>query len=362
MANINPEQRDALVERLFNSSLGMMDVLTVYLGDCLGFYQALSNSGPLTPAQLAEGTGTHERYAREWLEQQAVAGILDVDRAEANPEARHYSLPPGHAEVLLNRDSLSYMTPFARLMVGMVHPLPSLLEAFRTGGGVPYPEYGPDVREGIALANRALFVNLMGTEWLPAIPDVHERLRSDPPARVADVGCGSGWSSIAITQAYPKVQVDGLDVDEESIATARANADLEGVSDRVSFQVRDAADPELAGRYDLAIAIECIHDMARPVEALRAMRGLVGQGGTVLVVDERVGENFTAPGDELERLNYGFSVLHCLAVGMAEQPSAGTGTVMRPQTLRQYALDAGFQDIEMLPIEHDLWRFYRLIP
>jgi 2-polyprenyl-3-methyl-5-hydroxy-6-metoxy-1,4-benzoquinol methylase len=246
-------------------------------------------------------------------------------------------------------------------MVSITRPLPAVLEAFRTGGGVPYPDYGEDMREGIAYGNRAMFVNLMGTEWLPAIPDVHERLQADPPARVADIGCGTGWSSISIARAYPKVGVDGFDLDEDSIAEAKANAQAEGLTDRVTFQVRDAADPELSGRYDLAIAIECIHDMSRPVEALRAMRSMVGNDGAVLVVDERVGEDFTAPSDEIERLMYGFSILHCLPVGMAEQPSVGTGTVMRPATLRHYATGAGFSHVELLPIENDLWRFYRLV-
>ncbi|MDP9478476.1 MAG: methyltransferase domain-containing protein [Actinomycetota bacterium] len=353
-------QRDALVERLFESAIGMMEIVTVYLGDRLGLYRALADHGPATPADLAARTGTHERYAREWLEQQASAGILNVDAADADAEARRYILPEAHAEALLDRDSLSYTTPITWQLVGVVRPLDALLEAFKTGGGVPYAQYGADMREGIAYANRAMFVNLMGTEWLPAIPDVHERLRDDPPARVADVGCGTGWSSIAIARAYPKARVDGFDLDEESLAEARANAEAEGLADRVRFQVRDAADPDLSGRYDLAIAVECIHDMSRPVQALRAMRGLVGESGVALVVDERVGEGFAAPGDEIERLMYGFSVLHCLPVGMAEQPSAGTGTVMRPSTLRRYALEAGFSDAEILPIEHDLWRFYRL--
>jgi 2-polyprenyl-3-methyl-5-hydroxy-6-metoxy-1,4-benzoquinol methylase len=178
---------------------------------------------------------------------------------------------------------------------------------------------------------------------------------------VADIGCGAGWSSISITRAYPKVRVDGFDLDEDSIAEAKANAETEGLTDRVTFQVRDASDPELSGKYDLAIAIECIHDMSRPVEALQAMRSMVANDGAVLVVDERVEENFTAPSDEIERLMYGFSVLHCLPVGMAEQPSVGTGTVMRPATLRRYASEAGFSGVEVLPIEHDIWRFYRLV-
>jgi 2-polyprenyl-3-methyl-5-hydroxy-6-metoxy-1,4-benzoquinol methylase len=355
------QRRDALVERIFGSCIGFMEILSIYAGGRLGFYRTLVDDGGATASQLAGATGTNERYAREWLEQQAVAGVLEVEDADAQPEERRYRLPEGHDEVLLERDSLYYVAPLAQQMVSITRPLPAVLEAFRTGGGVPYPAYGEDMREGIAYGNRPMFVNLMGTEWLPAIPDAHERLRADPPARVADIGCGTGWSSISIARAYPKVRVDGFDLDEDSIAEAKANAEAEGLTDRVTFQVRDAADPELSGRYDLAIAIECIHDMSRPVEALSAMRSMVGNDGAVLVVDERVGEDFSAPSDEIERLMYGYSVLHCLPVGMAEQPSAGTGTVMRPATLRRYAKEAGFSGVEILPIENELWRFYRLV-
>jgi 2-polyprenyl-3-methyl-5-hydroxy-6-metoxy-1,4-benzoquinol methylase len=357
-----PEQRrEALAERVFGSAIGFMEILSIYVGDRLGFYRALADDGGATASQLADATGTNERYMREWLEQQAVAGILEVEDKWAEPEARRYRLPEGHDEALLERDSLYYVAPFAQIMVGMTRPLAAVLEAHRTGGGVPYHEYGKDMREGIAYANRPMFVNLMGSEWLPAVPDIHERLQADPPARVADVGCGTGWSSISIARAYPEVRVDGFDLDEDSIAEAKANAEAEGLTDRVSFQVRDAADPVLSGRYDVAIAVECIHDMSRPVEALRAMRSIAGEDGAVLVVDERVGEDFTAPSDEIERLMYGFSIVHCLPVGMAEQPSAGTGTVMRPATLRRYATEAGFSGVEILPIENDLWRFYRLV-
>src|SRR5262249_1959331 len=159
---------------------------------------------------------------------------------------------------------------------------------------------------------RPMFVNLLGTEWLPAIPAVHLRLQADPPARVADVGCGTGWSSITIAQTYPHVFVDGLDLDEASIATGRANAQQAGLADRVRFQVRDAAAPLLAGKSDLVTAFEPLHDMARPVEALRAMRGFLAGGGSVLIADERVADTFEAPGNEIDRFNYGWSILHCL--------------------------------------------------
>ena len=142
---------------------------------------------------------------------------------------------------------------------------------------------------------------------------------------------------------------------------ARKNAAEAGLAEQVSFAVRDAADPGLAGGYDLVTAFETVHDMAQPVEALRTMRGLVAEGGAVIVADERVGEAFSAPGTDVERLNYGFSIIHCLAVGLAERPSAATGTVMRLPTLRAYAQQAGFRDVEVLTIEHDFRAFYRLI-
>jgi 2-polyprenyl-3-methyl-5-hydroxy-6-metoxy-1,4-benzoquinol methylase len=210
--------------------------------------------------------------------------------------------------------------------------------------------------------NRVQFVNLLGSEWLPAVPDVHARLGQDPPARVADVACGAGWSSIALATAYPRVRVDGFDLDEYSIQLARQNLAGSGLEDRVEFEVRDAAHSTLSGAYDLVTVFEAIHDLPRPVEVLRTIRNLLVEGGTVIIADERTAETFTAPADEVERLLYGWSVLHCLPVGMSEQPSAATGTVMRAETLRAYAQEAGFSDVEILPIENDFWRFYRLRP
>ena len=156
------------------------------------------------------------------------------------------------------------------------------------------------------------------------------------------------------------MHVDGFDLDEPSIELARANALQAGVADRVSFHARDAADPTLTGRYDLVTFFECLHDMSRPVEALATARRLLAEGGTVIVMDERTAETFTAPGDEMERFFYAASVLCCLPAGMAEQPSAATGTVMRPDTVRRYARQAGFRDAEVLPIEDPFYRFYRL--
>ena len=354
------ERRDALVGRLFESAIGAMEVFTIYLGDRLGLYAALAEGGPADPAELAERAAIHPRYAREWLEQQAAAGILDVEDADAAPEARRFALPEAFREVLLEPESLNYFAGVLRLVAGATGPIGAVLEAYRTGGGVPYADFGTDTREGIAAMNRPMFANQLAG-WIAAMPDVHARL-SAPGARVADLGCGTGWSAIALARAYPDVRVDGFDLDEASIGRARANAVAAGVADRVCFAVRDAADPALARRYDLVTAFEAVHDMARPVEALAVMRRLLAPGGAVLVGDERVAEDFAAPGDAIERLNYAFSVLHCLPATMAEGGplEQATGTVMRPPTLRRYAEAAGFRRVETLPVEHDFWWLYRL--
>lgn len=352
--------RDALIERLFGAVLGMIDIYMIYIGDRLGFYRALADHGS-TPAELAVTTGTDARYVREWLEQQAVTGIVHV-AADGDPDGRRYVLPSAYAEVFTDRDSLNYFAPFARMMAGVVRPLPAVLDAFRRGGGVAYADYDADFNEGQGDMNRTMFVNLLGSEWLPAVADVDARLRGDPPARVADVACGTGFSSLAIAQAYPKVRVDGIDLDNASITLARANLADTDLADRVTFQVADAARPDLPGRYDLVTVFEAVHDMSDPVAALRGVRELLADDGCVIVADERVAETFTAPGDDIERLMYGYSVLACLPMGRADSPSAATGTAMRPDTLCGYAVAAGFQEPQILPIENDFWRFYRLNP
>lgn len=355
------QQRDALLGRLFEAAIGALDVMSVYVGDRLGLYRALAERGPLTAAELAAATDTFPRYILEWLEQQAATGILHAD-ASTSSETRRFSLPAGHAEVLTAYDSLNCLTGLLRLVVGVSKPLPALLDAYKTGAGIPYPDFGVDTREGIAEMNRPMFLNLLGQEWMPAIPELHTRLQSDPPARVLDAGCGTGWSSIAIARAYPNAIVHGFDADELSVAEARINAAETGLNNRLSFAVRDAARPGLATRYDLITAFETVHDMGRPVQALARMRDLLTDDGVVLVADERVDEAFSAPGDDIERLNYGFSALHCLPATLAESDEAATGTVMRPSTLRRYAAEAGFSRVDVAPIEHDFWRFYLLRP
>jgi 2-polyprenyl-3-methyl-5-hydroxy-6-metoxy-1,4-benzoquinol methylase len=353
------ERRDALVERLFLSTVGAFDLFSVYLGDVLGLYRVLADHGAMKPAELAAAAGIHERYALEWLEQQAASELLDVegDRGE-----RRFVLPEGHAEPLLDVSSLSYVAPMARSALACIRPIDSVVEAFRNGGGVPYADYGEEMHEAQAAFTRPLFENLLGKEWLPSVPEAQERLSSDPPARVADVACGQGRSTIEIAHAYPNVRVDGIDSDRASIEFARRNLEGSSVEDHVAFHDRDAADPELAGRYDLVTIFEALHDMSYPVEVLKAAHGLLADDGVVFIGDERTEDAFTAPAREVERLLYGYSVFHCLPVGMVGEGAAGTGTVIRAATVKDYAERAGFSACEVLPIENDFWRFYLLRP
>ncbi len=353
--------REQFAGRLFEASIAAFDLYHVYVGDRLGLYRALVELGPLNSRELADAARVAERYAREWLEQQAVAGVLEVSAHSEDPAERRFRLPDAHAEVLLDRESLSYM-PVALGVVGVGRALPLVVQAFQTGGGVPYEAYGADVRDFISRANRPMFLNLLAQEWFPAVPGLVERLEAEPPARVLDVGCGTGWSSIAIARGYPKATVVGLDLDEASIAEARTNAEAARVADRTVFEVRNAADPGLDGDFDLVCAFETIHDMADPIGTLRAMRSLQAERGAVLVADERVADAFTTEIDDAERFQWGWSALHCLPCALTEPPAAGTGTIMRTPILREYAQAAGFADLEVLPIDNDFWRFYRLQP
>ena len=342
---------DALAERLFTAAIGTFDLAGVYLGDRLGWYRSLADDGPATPDELASRTQTDARYAREWLEQQAVGGILEVDGDH------RFSLSEEHASVLVDPESLSLMAPMTRMTTAAIGQLPRLVEAYRSGAGNPWEAYGADMREGQAAFNRPAVTHLLGREWLPSIADVHERLEADPPARVVDIGCGEGWSTLAMARAYPKARVVGIDLDAPSIEAARRHAEAAGMG-AVEFRSGDAS--ALDEPADLALIVEAVHDMANPVPVLRAAREALVPGASLIVVDERVAESFAAPGDEIERFVYGWSITTCLPDGRSRQPSVATGAVMRPDTLRSYAVEAGFGSVEVLPIENDFFRFYRL--
>jgi 2-polyprenyl-3-methyl-5-hydroxy-6-metoxy-1,4-benzoquinol methylase len=351
---------DAFADRLRSQMLSALELYASVLGDRLGLYRALGDGRERSSRALAGELGLAERYVREWLEQQAVAGVLEVDDVRAEPSDRRYRLPAAHASALLDPTEPSYVAASLRSVASLPLDLPDVMEVFRTGGGLEWHavEYAADEPRD---SNRSTFErDLAG--WIRTAPAVHERL-SDPtrPAKVADVGCGAGWSSISIAVAYPAVRVYGVDANGGSIERAGKHALESGVADRVTFTVGDAAHLE-GGPYDLVCFFECLHDMPRPVDALRRAGERLTETGAVIVGDEKAAETFTAPGDELERSLYAWSVLSCLPYGMSGDDPAGTGTVLRPSTLARYAAQAGLERFEILPVEHAEWRFYLLAP
>jgi pimeloyl-ACP methyl ester carboxylesterase len=356
------EARDALAERLVDAATGTLELFSVHLGLELGLYEAVAEA-PLTARGLAERTRIAERYAREWLEQQAVAGLLEVttDSSGGTADDREYAMPAAHRPVLLDATDASHVAPVADIVVGIGGVVSELPAAYRSGSGVPYARYGRAFSRGQGGMNRPLFVNDLD-QWLETLPEVRQRLRTGAGGRIADIGAGDGWSTIALARAFPEATVDGYDADEVSVATARRHAAESGVADRVTFHHVDVAAPDaLAGSYDLVVIFEVLHDLARPQVVLERLRDTLADGGVLLVADERVSPQFTSPGSAVERLMYGWSVTHCLPASLAEPGSAGLGTVLRPGQVHALAAAAGMRS-EELPVENDFFRFYRLQP
>jgi 2-polyprenyl-3-methyl-5-hydroxy-6-metoxy-1,4-benzoquinol methylase len=349
---------EPLDARVLQAAIGALELFGLYLGDRLGLYEALRDGGPLAPAELAARAGIHPRYAREWLEQQAVAGVLSVEDAGDDAEARRYRLPAEHAGVLVDPDDAAHLAPLARMVAGIGRALDEVVAAYQSGGGVPYARYGADFRHGQGGINRPAFGTALVDAWLPALPGACERLASG--GRIADLGCGQGWSALAVARRFPAAEVWGLDTDPASIEEARAEAALRGA--KLRFECADAAALAGHGPFDVVLLLETLHDLARPVEVLAAARRALAEGGALLVADEKVAPRFAAPGDTLERMMYGWSITHCLPTQMVESPSAALGTVLREDTLRALAAEAGFGVLRELDVDGGFFRIYELRP
>ena len=347
--------------RLFSAALATAELFTAYVGIRLGLYETLARSGPLSAAMLAERASIAPRYAREWLEQQAVAAILEVDDEGKPPDQRLYFLPEGHREALLDEDSAFCVAPFATLSIGgIMRVLPQLLAAYRSGNGVAFEDYGGEFHLAQANLNRTVYQTQL-PQWIRKhLPDLHRTLGG--AARMADVGCGLGWSSIGLARAYPKLRIDAFDREARSLAIARQAAHEASVGDRVTFHGGDVRQLDASTRYDLVCILDALHDMAQPIEALRSCRELLAPAGVVLLMEPNAAEAFRVPGGETERFLYTISLLHCLPVGLSEQPSAATGTLMRPDTVRGYAAEAGFARVTLHDVGHRFYRLYCLVP
>lgn len=352
---MDQQKAEAFAERIFTDLNAGMSCLSLYLGYQLGLFETLSQSGAATPGELARRTSYQERYLKEWVSGMAAGGYLEYDAASGR-----FSLPPEHAPALVDPDNPGFAVGVMGWVPSFASVLPRLMEAFRSGGGVPYEDYGNDMVEAQGLSTRPMFVNDYVSQWIPAMPDVATRLRAG--GRVVEVGCGVGWSSVSLARGIPQVRIDAVDPDAASLVQARRHAAQAGVLDRIAFHEMPLEQAPLAGPYDLVTAFECLHDLPYPVSVLRRMRELAQPGGAVLVADEAVADTLEENCNFMGHLFYNFSVLHCLPQALVFPDAAGTGTVIEPATLRRYAQEAGFRRVEVLPIDNPMFRFYRLTP
>jgi SAM-dependent methyltransferase len=331
---IDQAKHEAFLAQAFGDLAACYGGVMVSLGDRLGLYDALNGAGPLTAAEVAERSGCAERYVREWLGSQVAAGYL-----EYHPDAATYELPPEHAAVLADPDSPTLLTPAFNVPASMWHDEEQAIRAFRTGEGVPWGAHHERLYCGVAAFYRNAYRGALVPEWLPALEGVVEQLEAG--ARVADVGCGHGHSTVLMAQAYPNSRFFGYDPHEESIAAARANAVEAGVADRVTFATATATDyPE--GDFDLICFFDCLHDLGDPVGAARHARSGLAEDGTVMLVEPYAAEAVQDNAGPIGRLYYSASTTICCAHAIAENGHDALGAQAGEERLAAVFAQAGY--------------------
>jgi SAM-dependent methyltransferase len=310
----------------------------VVMGDRLGLYRAMAGVGPLTSAELAERTGTAERYVREWLNAQSAGGFVEYD-----PETGRYLLPPEQAVALTDESSPAYLPGLFQIALGSIIDSPRVAEAARSGAGIGWHDHVADVHEGCERFFRPGYNAHLVAEWLPALHGVVERLQAG--ASVADVGCGHGASTVLMAQAFPASSFVGCDYHDRSIATARNRAETAGLGDRVRFEVAPAsAFP--GGGYDLVTMFDCLHDMGDPRGAARHVREALAPEGTWMIVEPAAGDHVEDNLNPVGRAYYGFSTLLCTPCSLSQEVGLALGAQAGEARIREVVTDAGFGHFE----------------
>jgi SAM-dependent methyltransferase len=311
-----------------------LNTALVVMGDRLGLYRAMAGAGPLTPAELAERTGTAERYVREWLNAQAAGGYVDYD-----PDSSRYSLSPEHAMALTDESSPAYLPGFFQIAFGSVVDSPRITEAARTGEGVGWHAHGQDVFDGCERFFRPGYNANLLTAWLPALDGVVAKLERG--GTVADVGCGHGASTILMAGAFPNSTFAGSDYHDGSIETARQRAAEAGVADRTRFEAEPAASYSGTG-YDLVTMFDCLHDMGDPAGAARHVRQSLAPDGTWLIVEPAAGDRVEDNLNPVGRAYYGFSTLLCTPASLSQEVGLALGAQAGESRIRDIVTSAGF--------------------
>jgi len=312
--------------------------LAVSVGDRLGLYQAMAGAGPLTAQELAKHTGTDERYVEQWLHCQVGAGYIAY---QPDGDTATYRLPDSHAEVLADNGSPLTGIGVFGVLQALYRIEDRLVDAFRTGAGISWGDYPSQLYRGVARFFRPGYEASIVQSWLPALDGVTDRLRSG--GRVADVGCGVGYSTFVMADAFPQATFHGLDSHGESIAAAERTARERNLGNRVSFTANPASALGTDGsRYDLITFFDCLHDMGDPTAALRAARAALSDNGTVMLVEPNTAADPQANDNPVGRLFMALSPTLCLPGAIAQHGPVALGNHPGEQTLRQLCTEAGF--------------------
>ena len=342
-AVLDPAAVEAFVGRVVGDASAWMATTMAMIGDRLGLWRALADSGPSTSAELAERTGTTERYVREWLSSVTAHGYVTYE-----PETGRFELPAAHAPVLATASPV-HLGGLHQALYGVTGVLDEVVDAFRDGGGVPLSSYGDNWWQGLERFSSGWFDHLLPQAWLPAMPEVHAKLRHG--ADVVDVGCGRGRALIALAGAYPAGRYVGYDVHPESIEAARAAAEIAGVGDRVRFECRDVS-AGIPGDHDLILTFDVIHDAVDPLQILRSIRAALRPDGRYVCLDINASHRLEDNTGPLSGYFYGVSVLYCLTTSLAHG-GAGLGTCgFNEHTARRLCAEAGFGAVRRVEMEN----------
>ena len=305
----------------------------VVIGEKLGLYKVLA-SGPMTSSELAARTQTDERYLREWLASQAAGGYITYD-----DKTNKFSLTEEQAFTLANEDSPAYLPGAFELALGSLAAVPRIAESFRSGAGMGWHEHEDGVFHGCEKFFRPGYAANLVSAWIPALTGVKQRLESG--ARVADVGCGKGASTILMAQAFPKSQFFGFDYHDKSIEAARESARRAGVADRVTFEVTKAkAYP--GSDYDLVTVFDCLHDMGDPVGAAAHVRQSLSKNGTWMIVEPFANDQLKDNLNPVGRVYYSFSTLLCTPCSRSQEVGLCLGAQAGESRIREVITSAGF--------------------
>lgn len=307
----------------------------VILGDKLGLYKGLAAGGPQTPAELAKRTGTTERYVREWLASQAAGGYITLEAATGR-----FSLSEEQAFTLADENSPAFLPGAFQVALAATKAVPRLVEAFRTGEGMGWHEHDHELFHGTERFFRPGYAAHLVTEWIPSLTGIEARLKAG--ARVADVGCGHGASTVLMAKAYPKSTFSGFDYHDGSIQTARARAREAGVADRVNFEVAHAKDFPGSG-YDLVTFFDCLHDMGDPVGAGKHVKETLAEDGSWMIVEPFAHDHLKDNLNPVGRILYHASTFICTPASLSQEVALGLGAQAGERRLRQVATEAGFK-------------------